>query len=452
MLAIIALLMICTFVYFLLSQKLTVVGSLLIIPLVFGVGIALFTNSGLDAIFKWIYEGIFYSIDEVSGEIVSGVAPAVFLILFAIFYFNMMLDVGLFDPIIEFFIKEMRGDPLRVTILTVCSSIAVSSTGDTTTAVIILLAAFVDLYKQMEMRLPILALLIIGPNTILNMLPWGGPAAVISSALNIELMDLSFALFPGMAGGILYTICLAFYFGYKERQRLNFDKEAELDEDQKEKMLASIRNRRVDYKRPHLYWVNLLLTFTIIGLLILGYGHGSVLLLLGSIIGATINFGDSKVVMDRIREYVASAIAPPMATLGAGAFSGILYGSGMSQALAFGVVKAIPRFLGQHMALVYTLITIPGLVFLPQEAYYFGISSVMVNVMEQFGVTPLQTGVASMIPQAFGMISPIIPALYILTAQTQQTFFEYQKRYIKYLWPIFAIFCIIYILTGSLPV
>ena len=104
------------------------------------------------------------------------------------------------------------------------------------------------------------------------------------------------------------------------------------------------------------------------------------------------------------------------------------------------------------MALVYTLITIPGLVFLPQEAYYFGISSVMVNVMEQFGVTPLQTGVASMIPQAFGMISPIIPALYILTAQTQQTFFEYQKRYIKYLWPIFAIFCIIYILTGSLPV
>ena len=101
-LLIMGLLMIMCFVYLLLSQKLTVFGSLIIVPLIFGLLTVAIGGYRLSDLFSWIFEGIFFSIDNASGQLNIGVAPAVFLILFAIVYFNLMLDIGLFDPIICF--------------------------------------------------------------------------------------------------------------------------------------------------------------------------------------------------------------------------------------------------------------------------------------------------------------------------------------------------------------
>ncbi|MGX7107430.1 SLC13 family permease [Hutsoniella sourekii] len=453
-LTIMGLLMIMCFVYLLLSQKLTVFGSLIIIPLIFGLLTVVIGGYQLSDLFSWIFEGVFFSIDNSTGQLNIGVAPAVFLILFAIVYFNLMLDIGLFDPIICFFIKQMKSDPLRVTVLTVLTSIAVSSTGDTTTTVIILLAAFVDLYRQYKVRLWMLAILIIGPNTILNMLPWGGPAAVISSAVKIDLVDLSNALWPGILLALVYCVGLGVYFGLQERKRLNYHSAdfQRLDKSQEEQMIMSVRNRKKELKKPKYFWFNLCWTIFVLGLIISGTTHGSIAFLIGTIVAMTINFKNTKEINQLIGRYIGDAMLPPLATLGAGVFSGILNGSGMSAALASGATAIMPSFLGSQIILIYCFITIFGLVFLPQEAYYFGISSVMAEIMEQFGISRVQTAVASMMPQAFGMISPIIPALYILTDRTEQDFLTYQKRYITYLWPIFLVFVIVYTLTGAFPI
>lgn len=112
----------------------------------------------------------------------------------------------------------------------------------------------------------------------------------------------------------------------------------------------------------------------------------------------------------------------------------------------------IPDGLGAHMAPIYAVISAPAITFLPQDAFYFGIAKVVGEVMEQYGITPLQAAVASMVGQSFRLISPVIPALFMLTDSTEMNFVDFQKKYVKYCWPILIIYLVVYALTGALPI
>jgi len=452
MLLFLALSMIVVFVTLLLTNRTSVFATLMLIPSFFGILIVIFSEHQFKDLFDWIYQGLFFKL-ATDGSVTAGVIPAALLILFAIIYFNFMLDVGLFDPVIEFFIKQANGDPLKITMTTVLASTIVSMSGDTTSTVIILISAFRVLYQLLGMNLIYLSILIIGPNGILNMLPWGGPGAAASAAIQVDLTDLSNALYPGMILAILYTWLLAYYFGKKERKRLIFihDYSKEIDIDFQNRMLNSIRERNPELKRPQRLWFNLLLTLTLVSLLVSGTAPGAILFMIGTALAITINYGDVSLVNKQLRKSVASASLPFLAALGAGVFSGILTGSGMSSAIGNAIIEIIPINWGLQMIIVYILITIPGLTLIPQEAFYFGIASVIANVMKNYGITRVQAAVASMMGQAFGMISPTIPALFYLAEETGQTFGRYQKNYVKYLWPIFFIYYLTYVLTGALP-
>ena len=169
------------------------------------------------------------------------------------------------------------------------------------------------------------------------------------------------------------------------------------------------------------------MTLAILAMLIMDITHGGILFMLGAAIALTANYRSSKLVTERLDALAADSLAPALATLAAGVFSGILTGSGMATALAEGITKIIPEALGTHMAPIYAIISAPAITFLPQDAFYFGIASVMAGVMGQFGITPDQAAVASMVGQAFRLISPVIPALYMLCEYTEINFVDFQK-------------------------
>jgi len=85
-----------------------------------------------------------------------------------------MLYAGLFDPLSEFFITKAKGDPLKVSLATVFVASVVTLNGDTTITIIIVIAAFLSLWKQMNMKLIYLAIILVTPIGIFNQLPWGG--------------------------------------------------------------------------------------------------------------------------------------------------------------------------------------------------------------------------------------------------------------------------------------
>lgn len=453
MLLVLALLMILSFIILLSKNKLSIIGALSLVPLFFGVLVILLTDATFSDLFQWITEALFFKVNAATGKVSMGVISPGLLILFAVMYFDLMLNVGLFDPLCEFFIKKAKGDPLKVTMATVLTATVVTMNGDTTTTIIICVAAFLELYKSLNMKLGYLAILIVTPIGIFNQLPWGGPTIAASTAMDVPINELFTALLPGMLAAEVFAIFLAYRLGKKERKRLGWcnGADTEIDGVMMEKMLSSIREKDPELKRPKLFLFNLSLTIGILYLLIQGFAHGAVLFMIGSAIILTVNYRKVSIINERIDDIAADALAPALATFAAGIFSGVLSGSGMATALAEGMTMIIPDSLGSHVAPIYAVISAPAIVFLPQDAFYFGIAKVVSQVMEQYGVTPIQAAVASMVGQSFRLISPVIPALFMLTDSTNLNFVDFQKKYIKYCWPILIIYLVVYLLTGNLP-
>ena len=119
MLTVLALAMIILFIVLLSMKKLSVFTSLTLVPFVFGIIAILVTDSSISDLFTWIQEGVFFSVDPETAKASWGVISPAMTILFSILYFDIMLGVGLFDPVAEFFIKKAKGDPLKVILSTV---------------------------------------------------------------------------------------------------------------------------------------------------------------------------------------------------------------------------------------------------------------------------------------------------------------------------------------------
>lgn len=217
-------------------------------------------------------------------------------------------------------------------------------------------------------------------------------------------------------------------------------------------MLSAIRDNNSELKRPKLYWFNLLLTLVSLTFLIKGDIHGSIIFMLGSAIALVVNYRKISECNERLEALAEDVLPTAIVTLAAGVFSGILTGSGMANALANSIASIIPVSLGSHMAPIYAIIATPAICFLPQDAFYFGITSVIKGVMIKFGITPLQVAVASMVGQAFRLISPVIPALYMLCGETKMNFVEFQKEYIKFFWGVIVVYMVVYGITGVLPI
>ncbi|MFT4105865.1 MAG: citrate:proton symporter [Lacrimispora sp.] len=453
MLTFLALAMIVTFIALLSNKKLSVFTALTLVPIAFGMIAVLVNGDNFLDLFNWIKEGIFFKQNPETGKVSWGVISPGITILFSILFFDLMLNVGLFDPVAEFFIKKAKGDPLKVLLSTVMVASVVALNGDTTTTIIICLAAFRSLYKQLNLKLSYLAIIIVAPIGIWNQLPWGGPTIAAATAIGVELNELFANLLPGLLAAQVVVILIAGYLGLKERKRLNYAAAGggDVSQESLEKMLSAIRDKDPELKRPSLYWFNLLITGIAIFVLIKGYVHGSVVFMIAFSIGLVVNFRNVKDCNERIEELAADALPTTLATLGAGIFSGVLSGSGMATSLANSVAAIVPTAFGSHMAPIYAVISAPAICFLPQDAFYFGIASVMSNVMGQFGISPMQAAVASMVGQAFRLISPVIPALYLLCGETDQNFVDFQKNYVKYFFLVFITYLVVFGITGVLP-
>ncbi len=94
-------------------------------------------------LFQWIQEGMFFKVNWETQKVSWGVISSALTIMFSILYFDIMLGVGLFDPVAIFFIRKAKGDPLRYCFLRRWPVVALD--GNITTTIIICTAAFLGL-------------------------------------------------------------------------------------------------------------------------------------------------------------------------------------------------------------------------------------------------------------------------------------------------------------------
>ena len=446
--------MMVVFMYVIMKKKMSPFTALVLIPLAFAL-VAVLTGVVQDVnIGTLVRQGLFGNDSKDKLTKINGTAETGVMLLFAILYFSLMLDSGLFDPITNKMIRYAKGDPMKVLVATAIVAAAVSMNGDGTTTTLICCSAFVPIYKKLDMKLMNLGVLVILQNTIMNLLPWGGPTARAMSVLGVEADILGY-LAPGMVLSILYVIFfVARGMGKKERARLGIKEltDAELDE------LTTISDPEVlAIRRPQNFWINAIMTLVLIGWLVAGSFIDAievkpvVLFLIGTGLAMMINYPDLKSQSKRIGENAGDAVQVVLLVFGAGVFMGLFQGTGMAKALADSIVHIIPQQLAGFWSLIIALISVPGTFFLTNDGFYYGVLIPFAEIGRQYGFTDMQMALASLMGQAFHLLSPLVAFIYLLLRLTGLDMGEWQRESAKYAAVVFVIFVVTIVLMGHMP-
>jgi citrate-Mg2+:H+ or citrate-Ca2+:H+ symporter, CitMHS family len=444
--------LIIVFILAIYKKALSPYVALVVVPMIFGIIYCLITKQSPLVVFNWINEGVFYKV--ANGKVTAGTMKSALMILFACSYFTLMMQAGLFDPLVIGIIKLVKGDPLKIIVASTLTAAMVSLDGDGTSTVLITTAAFMPLYKQFKIKGIYLAILIALPTSVFNMTPWGGPLARVLSALNLDVTELFPRLLPGMIVVMIYAIIVAYFIGKKERARLGYDPKAstEISDAEMEKMFDAVRDNDPELKRPKAFWFNLILTIIIMYMLITGVANSALLFMTGLALALVVNYGfNFKEQKERLAGALEEGTPAAGMIIGSGFFMGILNGSGMGASIATSLGSLVPAGMGNLIPIFTAILGIPGLIFLSSDGYYFGILPVLTKVAASFGVTPIAMGVAAMIPLATYYATPLIAWIYILCERTEVEFADYQKAILLVGLPAFVIYILVFILTGSLP-
>lgn len=407
-------LMVIVFMVLLMKKKISAMVGLILIPVIFALALGFGPNVGAMAL-----DGI------------KKVAPTAVMIAFAMIYFMIMIDTGLFDPLINAILRAVKGDPLKVTVGTALLAGFVSLDGDGATTYIITTSAMLAVHRRLKMDPIILPALAIMQNGVMNITPWGGPTARVMASLNLEASELFIPLIPSMIMGTIWILFVAYRWGLAERARLGVIKIGNTETAAADEFnVCSIEGAEADCSltRPKLFWVNLGLTIILMACLVQELLPLNVLFMLGTAIVLLVNYPNLKIQAERISYYGTNVLPNISMVLGAGIFTGIMTGTKMIDAMAKTLVNNIPESMGSHIALITGLTSLPFDYFLTNDAFYFGIVPLLAKTAASYGVSVAEIGRASLVAQGCHLLSPLVASTYILIGLNNVTLEELTKK------------------------
>jgi len=430
MLAILGFLMVCTFMFLIMTKRLTPLIALMVIPVLFA-----------------IIGGFTSGIGEMALNGVKELAPTGVMLMFAILYFGIMIDAGLFDPVVGRILKIVKGDPLKITIGTAILVLIISLDGDGTTTYMITLSAMLPLYKKLNMKPMILACIAIMGSGVMNLTPWGGPTARVMSALKLDASQVFTPMIPAMIGGAVWLLFTAYYFGKKERQRLGVIDIQDVTNAQVAFAEAAAAEG-IEYKRPKLLWVNFALTALLLVGLITAVMPLQILFMIGFAIAIMINYPNLEVQKERITAHAGNVLAVVSLVFAAGVFTGILSGTKMVDAMGNSLVGLIPDALGPYMSVITAITSMPFTFFMSNDAYYYGILPIIAQAASAYGIDAAEIGRASLIGQPVHLLSPLVASTYLLVGMAKVELGEFQRFTLKWTIGTAMMMLLVAIITG----
>lgn len=216
-------------------------------------------------------------------------------------------------------------------------------------------------------------------------------------------------LVPAMIGGAIWVIFVAYLFGVKERKRVGT---LELDQLPQQQLIAFNQQAAASEvhseKRPKLIWINFALTVLLLLGLIMGIMPLPALFMIGFALAIVINYPNLEEQKERIKAHAGNVLAVVSLVFAAGAFTGILSGTKMVDAMANSLVALIPDALGSYLPIITALTSMPFYFFMSNDAYYFGMLPIIAEAATSYGINPVEIARASLIGQPVHLLSPLV--------------------------------------------
>ncbi|MEV7660257.1 SLC13 family permease [Paenarthrobacter sp. NPDC089316] len=499
MLVLLGFAMIAVFMVLIMTKKLTPVLALIIVPTIFG----LFAGAGL-------------GIGPMVMDSMKSMTSTAALLMFAIIYFGLMIDVGLFDPLVKFILRKLGNDPAKVVLGTAILAAAVSLDGDGSTTFILTTAAMLPVYLRLKMS-PVVLTCVAGlANGTMNILPWGGPTARAATALKLDVNDVFVPMVPSLIVGLIVVLVFSWLLGLQERNRLRtvapeiwgdvadpsdafdggtgrggsvaagsgsgsgsgrgrfgfgrtsstagkpgtgggsgvvvLERPETLVDDNDTAMADTALDPNRTTLRPKLFWFNLGLTVAVMVTLVANIVPLPFVFMVGSAIALLVNFPKVKDQGAQLIAHAPSIVAVVSMVMAAAVLTGVLNGTGMVKAMSEWLVQIIPADMGPFMAVITGVLSIPMTFFMSNDAFYFGVLPVLSETAAHYGVGAADMARASITGQPFHLQSPLVPAILLLVSLAKVDLGDHHK---KVLWRTAVISIVMLgvgVLTGAIGI
>ena len=434
LLTILAYAMILVFMALIMTKRMSVLTALTLVPIAFGVAAGFGPKLG-----PMMLDGI------------KALAPTGVMLTFAILYFGIMIDAGLFDPVVRLVVRLVHGDPVKIVVGTAALALFISLDGDGSTTYLITTTAMLPLFMRLKMDRLVLASVIMQAGGIMNILPWGGPTARAASALNLDMGQVFPPLVPAMMVGAAWVLFVAWILGRRERKRLGIISEAALGDVHASMAESGNGSDDAGIRRPNRVWVNFLLTAALMVALITGLLPLPVLFLVAFALALVINYPSLAEQKARIEANAGNALAVVAVIFAAGIFTGILSGTKMVDAIAGSVVALVPPALGPYLAVITGILSMPFTFFLSNDAFYFGVLPILTEAASHYGITAAEMARASLVGQPVHLLSPLVPSTYLLVSLAKVEFGDHQKFTLKWTVATSMLMLLTNVLLGIIP-
>ena len=253
------------------------------------------------------------------------VAATGVMFIFSILFFGILTDAGTFRPIIGGITKLVGTNPILIAIGTSILAMIVHLDGSGAVTFLICVPPLVPLYDAVGMKRTTLATIVAMSAGTMNILPWGGPTIRAATALNVDVVsELFMPVLPAVLVGLALDVVLSALLGAREKARLGTVKLTSA-----EFKMAELTEEEKKLARPHLFWVNIILIIAAIVTLLFSGFAPAVVFMIFYVLATVINYPKVADTKARVDANAKSAIMMCSVLFAAGAFCGIMTGTGM---------------------------------------------------------------------------------------------------------------------------
>ncbi|MCG7233164.1 citrate:proton symporter [Corynebacterium sp. ACRQM] len=398
------------------------------------------------------------------GEGLSSVINVVVMFIFAIIFFGILQDVGLFTPVIRSLIKATRGNVMAVTIGTAAIGIVAHLDGSGSTTFLITIPALLPLYRALHMSRYVLITIVALAASVMNMVPWGGPLGRAGAVVEQDPNDIWLHLLPIQGVAVVLIFATATLLGWRENRRL-----AKLQESGEIKGTISVdvnsladdfsakqaeEQQKLGFRYRKSRWVtiaNIVIALAVLAALLSGLLPPAPAFLIATTIALVVNFDGAMEQGDALRRHAPNALSMAGVIIAAAMFLGVLNETKMLEEIALSLVNVLPEGVAPYLHLIVGFFGVPLDLLTSTDAYYFSVLPIVQGTVESFGVSGMGAASALIIGNVVGtFVSPFSPALWLALGLADGQMGKYLKIAFPVAWVFSIILVAIAFFTGML--